>query len=503
MFEEDDGGPETAPCDDAMSRDARAASEDAEDLHAQLGLGRAHLRHRDWREALNVFQRAASMAPDVPACHLGLGRAYKGLGRLSDATTAFRTTLGLFPRHLAAARELVCTLSAHGRPQEIADAWLALGAALEARGRLDEAMFAYRQAIRHCPHHPNARFAFGTVAMHLRRWDDAATALATAVDLAPEHRAARFNLGWTFHFLGNRPRAWRELRWHDDNSPYYRRSFAQPEWDGEVLDDKSLLIWSDQGLGDAISYLRYVEQAHACAKHILMECDRALLPLVQRLACVDDVVPRGAILPRFHAQVRLTRLPEIIERRLTRIPGRTPYLTADPGLVSRWRRTLGQRGGRTVGIVWSGNVASWNAARRFTSLRSFGALEGIDGVRFVSLQQGPPAVESLDPPAGLRLHVCREPLSSLHETAALIANLDLVITVDTAVAHLAGALGRPVWTLLIRTPDWRWGLDELASTWYPTMKLFRQPRAGDWRGLFEEVRTAVVAWRHEHTDRRA
>ena len=283
-----------------------------------------------------------------------------------------------------------------------------------------------------------------------------------------------------------------EQRWVPPNKP---PPYVQvPRWDGSVLDGKTILVFAEQGLGDTIQFARFLPQVQERGGTVLFECQSALERLLAGVRGVHRLIPRGSALPPFDVQVPLLSLPGIFHATPASLAAAVPYLRADPGLVERWRRELAPLEGFKVGIVWQGSPHHPADRWRSFPLASFETLLRLDGVRLVSLQKGPGA-EQLQAQVGqasnlssiLDLHGRLDAEGAFLDTAAIMMNLDLVITVDSAVAHLAGALAVPVWVPLPFAPDWRWLLERADSPWYPTMRLFRQSRFGDWDEVFARI----------------
>jgi hypothetical protein len=434
--------------------------------------------------------------PDVTAdVHADSGCALLSAGEPEAAARQFRAALALDPRHLGACRHLIAALEAQGRREESAGVWLSLGAALDARGRIPESMIAYRECLARCPGSLKAWHRLGVAHLKRRELHDAVRAFNRALELDPQHPATHIDLGRTWHLLGDPIRGWQELAWLCPPAELKWRSFEQPLWQGTPLDGRTLLLWTrpGSGLGDAIQFLRYATHARAHGAVVLVEVQRELVPLVERMEGVHRVVARGEPLPPFDAHAPLPWLPVVLRHELPPYPGDVPYIRIDTSPIDEWRRQLqpyGTHERQCVGLVWSGARGRPDEAARFAPLAAFAPLASVSGVRFISLQLGAPSDQLRRLSNGFRVdRLIDEPQTPLH-TAALIMNLDLVITVDTMIAHLAGALARPVWTVLPFAADWRW-LSGDTTPWYPTMRLFRQRQPGDWPGVFERVRAAL------------
>jgi hypothetical protein len=285
----------------------------------------------------------------------------------------------------------------------------------------------------------------------------------------------------------NLTEGWSEYEWRWKNPGFESKpSFAQPVWDGSNHAG-TVLLTAEQGFGDTIQFIRYAPLVAARCRRVLLQCHRELVPLLDGAPGLAGVISRGQALPDFDVHCTLMTLPRLFATTLDTIPARVPYLNAEPARVAAWGAKLGETRRFKVGLAWAGSEAHKNDQHRSMLLSVFAPLSAIPGTLFVSLQKGPAALQIQSPPDGMELI---DPTADLHDfadTAALIANLDLVISVDTAMVHLAGALAKPVWTLLPLVPDWRWLLNRSDSPWYPTMRLFRQPALGDWSAVMQRV----------------
>jgi hypothetical protein len=396
---------------------------------------------------------------------------------------------------VSALRHFAVALDMLGRKEEAASAWLNLSMTLQARGRCEEARDAYRQTLARNSDCLQALVELGAVYLRLGVPQEALSLLDRAIALDPEHLSAHILLSRAYHLLGDRVRGLQEFAWLTHPRTVQWRGFAQPLWDGSMLNGRTILLWvrPGSGLGDAIQYLRYVPLVKARGAIVVVESHAELVAIVEQMPGVDFVVARGAPLPPFDVHAPLPRLPVVLEGEPWPLPPKVPYISVREALVDRWREQLGPNDGPSVGIVWGGDPRRPDASIRFATLASFAALGRIPGIRLFSLQVGPQAEELSDPPEGL--HVRRVPIdlqTPIEETAALILNLDHVVTVDTMVVHLAAALGKPVWMILPFAADWRW-LQGDTTQWYPTVRIFRQVRTGDWRGVVERVADALEA----------
>lgn len=419
----------------------------------------------------------------------------------SNDVRRLRASLALDPWNLDASRRLVCALEQSCRIEDVAHAWHHLGAVLWERRRYEEAAVAYRQAIAVKPNHLHALRALGKAYIAIRQPQKSLRWIRAALALDPHDPRTHIDAGIASFLLGDERAGWEAFSHFYNTFALQRFAFDRPQWDGSRLDNRTILLWTDMGRGDVIQFLRYVSvpKQYGARRIIVRSHHTSLVPLIQRMPNVDAVVVPGAPEPDVDVHAPLIFFPalSIVDR--TTWTSQVPYLDVDPRLVATWRERLGPHSGMTVGLSWAGNAETRSAMARFVPLAAFGPLGPVPDVRFVSLQHGPQAAELFSPPPGLRvLRVLRES-SSIEDAAAMIVNVDLVISVETMIAHLAGALGKPVWTLLRHATNWRWPLEREHTAWYPTMRLFRQTQPGDWTDVITHVRmaldTCVAAYR--------
>jgi len=298
--------------------------------------------------------------------------------------------------------------------------------------------------------------------------------------------AGRLEAGWKEY----------EWRWQTTQLSGRARDFLAPLWDGTAIEDRTILLHAEQGFGDTLQFCRYVPLI-ACGARIILEVQAPLVRLLSRLPGVTQIVAHGDGLPPFDLHCPLLSLPRAFGTTLDTIPAVTPYLSADPALAANWHERLAGLDDLRIGLVWAGSQrlnrpeeAAFDR-RRSIALDAMAPLGEASGVSFISLQKDELAAQAIHPPHEMRLHDFTADLHDFEDTAALIVNLDLVISVDTSVAHLAGALGKPVWLLNRFDTCWRWLLNRDDSPWYPTLRQFRQPGPGDWNSMIREVRDAL------------
>jgi len=454
-------------------------------------------------EAVNCYQRAIQLKPDFAGAHSNLGSALKDLGRHDDAMQEYRRAIALNPNLAEAHINLGDILTERGQLDEaiehlahairlnpaFARAQCNLGVALQRKAQIERAMDCYREAIRL---DPNFAKAHNNLGIALRETGNLAQAIAEclkAVQLQPDFVDGHWSLALALLLSGdlNRGLAEYEWRWQRKELPWTWRKFPQPRWDGQPLKEQTLLLFAEQGLGDTIQFIRYLPMVKQRVRKVVLACPSELKRLILPIADGCEVVEFGRDLPAFDVQCPLPSLPLVFGTELATIPTEVPYLPADETAARRWAQRLGDSGAMKIGIAWAGSRRHPLDRQRSMPVAAFAPLANIPGITLFSLQKGEPASEFSQRPAEMNLIDHTSELADFADTAALIHNLDLVISVDTAIAHLAGAMGKPVWILLPFAPDWRWMLGRDDSPWYPTMHLFRQTISGDWGEVIQRV----------------
>jgi Flp pilus assembly protein TadD len=420
-------------------------------------------------EAIEAYHQAVRVNPAFFEAYNNLGTLLIRLGRFDEAVDALNHAVRLRP-DLA---QLHANLS-----NALRDSW-----------KLEESVAAAKTALQLNPELAEVYGALGATLLSLGRFEEAADACRAAIQRKTDLPGAHLSLGLAELVLGNLERGWPEYEWrmrHLDLLPRRRTTF--PTWDGTRLGGKTILLFSEQGFGDAIQFIRYVPMVTAMGGRVILECPAAVLPLFRGLAGLDQALAWGTPLPVCDFQCALASLPGIFKTTLQSIPAPIPYLDAGEGAIASWRKRVEPvENVLQVGLVWAGRPENRNDRNRSIRMEEFAPIAKTPGVCFHSLQTNRIA----DPP--FAISDWSELLKDFGETAGLIANLDLVISVDTAAAHLAGAMGKPVWLLLPFPPDWRWMLDRADSPWYPTMRLFRQKVRGEWGPVIQAVAEALGA----------
>jgi len=487
----------------------------AADPHFSPAVNNLGLLHADAgrdADAMALFRNALSLSPASLNGWINLGGQLVRLGRPEEAVLAYRAAVRLKPDQPVVLNKLGILLEQLKRPEEACDAFaraLALapddaemannhGAMLRMANRLDEAAARFRRTIALNPQYAGAYSNLGSTVKDKGAFWEALPAFRRATRLDPGFAGAHWNESLVRLLLGDFVRGWQgyEWRWKHGRLPSPQRSFVQPRWDGSPLKGRRLLVYWEQGFGDVLQFVRYVPllsqiaDGKAGGQPVYLECQGALLSLLRSLPGTIPV-ETGGPLPDFDVQIPLLSLPALFGTRLETVPSRVPYLTAEAERTARWGGRLEGLAGVKVGIVWAGSPTHGNDRNRSIGLAPFARLAAIPGVSLVSIQKGPTEGQAANPPGGFPLLNLSPDIRDFADTAAIMAGLDLVVCVDTSVAHLAGALGVPVWVLLPFAPDWRWMLDREDSPWYPTMRLFRQDRQGSWDDAIDRLEHAL------------
>jgi Flp pilus assembly protein TadD len=458
--------------------------------------------------AVAAFRRAVAAAPDHAAAQGSLGSALAQLGALDEADAALRTAIALAPAdarlHYNRAKVLdaqnrlddataACRAALVAQPS-LVDASCLLGSLLRLRGEPHAALAVFEAASATTLDHPTVQLGLGGALHDLGRLRDAVAAFRRAQALDPDNGEAHRSEALSLLLDGDFAAGWAkwEWRWRTPDMELRRRDEAP--WQGDDLGGRTILLYAEQGLGDTIQFARYAPLVAARGGRVILQAQRPLLDLLRSLGGVGELVAARQTAPRFDVQAPLLSLPGILGTRLETIPAIVPYLTAEPTRVARWAERIDATAGRRVGLVWAGNPRHWRdrmrslPTRQLLKLLTHGSTP--DDTRWFSLQVGAAAAD-LATLAPARVIDLAPLLTDFAETAAAIMTLDLVISVDTSVAHLAGALGKPVWLLLPFSPDYRWLLGRADSPWYPTMRLFRQPSPGAWEPVIADVAAAL------------
>jgi tetratricopeptide (TPR) repeat protein len=451
----------------ACYHQALALSPGLAEAHHNLALA-LHAKGESDR-AIQALQQALALRPGYSDALHSLGEVHQSQGRMDEAVTAYRQALAIAP-------ESVRTLNM-------------LGTALQTQEKPEEAMACYRQALELAPDYLHALNNLGTAYLSLGQLQEAVSCFRSILTRDPEYADAHWNLALVLLMRGEFSEGWQEYEWRwqrHDAQP--RIHYPQPQWDGGPLAGKTILLQCEQGFGDSIQFIRYAPLVAERGGRVIVQCQTAALTeLVGGVTGVAGAYARGEDLPAFDLQVPLLTLPMLFGTTLASVPHQVPYLSLSELLVQQWREKMVQDETLRIGLVWSGRQSLLRNRKRSCTLEMFAPLAELKGVTYYSLQVGDGSEQAASPPGRLRLVDLTGEIRNFADTAAMIINLDLVISIDTSVAHLAGALGQKVWTMLPAAADWRWMLGRNDSPWYPSMRLFRQEKTGDWRGVIRQV----------------
>lgn len=461
---------------DAAAAYGEFLRERPEDPQALTPLGVIAFQRGDAEQAVVLLERSLAVAPDQPLALSARGVALQRLDRLDAALASFDRVLVLQPGQ--------------------AESWNNRGVVLRQSGRLDDALASYDRALALKPDYAEAHNNRGNVLQDLRQLDEALACFDRAIALRSQYAEARWNKARLKILLGEYDEGWRlaEWRWQGPQRRF-ARSFSQPLWLGDApVAGRTVLLHAEQGLGDCLQFCRYAPMVEALGARVVLEVQAPLVALVRTLSASVEVVAQGRPLPAFDLHCPIMSLPLAFRTTVADIPAAVPYLHAGGAMRAAWRQRLGPRVKPRIGLAWSGSPHQAEDRRRSLAAHLLEPLLQLP-FEFHALQKDLRAEDAsfLAGRAELQLHA--DDLPDFAATAALAAEMDLVISACTSVAHLAGALAQPLWVLLSFMPDYRWMLDRSDSPWYPTATLFRQRRFGDWPGVIDEVAQRLVSER--------
>ncbi len=444
---------------------------------ACVNLGGLCIASGDLDEAIDLFRRAIQMRPRFAEAHLNLGAALSRQGKSAEAVDVLGQAIRLKPK----------LSGAHNN----------LGIALADQARFAEAVLSYERAIALQSDNLDALYNMGLALLRQNKIASALAQFERAIALRPDFAKAHHNRAAALLLSENFEQGLAEYEWRFRSPDYPPFRMQWPLWNGEPLQGRTIVLLAEQGMGDTIQFIRYASLFEDRGARVILGCNKSLHAVLARTPGVDEWVAPGMPSPSADCCVPLMSLPHRFGTTLDTIPAEVPYVFADPGRIDAWRQRLGACDGFKIGIAWQGNRKAPGDRFRSIPLTEFAPLASVPGVRLISLQKGA-GVEQLaevrdawpitDFPDALDAEG-----DAFVDTAAVMKNLDLVITSDTATAHLAGALGVPVWVALSFVPDWRWMLKREDSPWYPTMRLFRQAQWLQWRDVFGRMAELVAA----------
>jgi tetratricopeptide (TPR) repeat protein len=458
-----------------------------------------------YEEAVTNCQQAIRLRPNYAKAYSHLGDAYKGLGRLDEAIGCYHQALALDPilaeahNNLGAAhvevnqlKEAVASYREALRlDPDSATVCSNLGGALVRRAELDDALALLQKAVRLQPNNAQVHYNLGYALGEQGQLEESQKHFHQAIQLKPDFADAHLALAQIWLSLGDFERGWREYEWRFRRPAFTPWPCPQPVWDGSCLAGRTILLHAEGGLGDTIHFVRYAANIKQNGGTVLVGCQTPLVPLLTSCRSIDGLVASGSAPPPFDVQAPIMSLPRILKTSLSTVPAEVPYLWPDAKLEDAWRHQLSRHPGFKVGIVWQGSFVYTKNRQRSIPLSHFAPLARVEGVCLISLQKGFGSEQLRT--VGDQFPVIDlgnqfdEHSGAFMDTAAIMKSLDLVITSDTSIAHLAGALEVPVWVALCFVPEWRWLLERADSPWYPTMRLFRQTKPGDWDGVFARM----------------
>lgn len=507
------------------------------EAHNNMGFALAHRGKPD--AAIMCYQQAARLKADYFEAHHNLGNALSDQGRHDEAIAAYREALRIradeprvlkclaitlgrrekFDEAVATFRQAVkvrpdfsdawndlgITLARQNKHNEAIDAYREaikfkpdyaeafnnLGNAYRNVGRFDESLECYRKALAMKPQYADAHNNYGIALSEMGLFDEAVASYTRCLELRPNHVDAHMNRALTWLRKGDYAQGWAEYEWRWKKRSLTNRPLIQPQWNGFPLEGRTILLITEQGFGDVMQFVRYAPILKAQGARVIFECPEKLVKLVSACPGVDEVIAQGAPLPAYDVYAPLLTIPGLVGTSLDRVPNQVPYLVPDPKLVEKWRNELSGYREFKVGINWQGNPKYAGDFHRSIPLKFFEVLARVPGVKLFSLQKND-GVEQLGQIAGKfevidlgsRLDVDTAPFL---DTAAVLTCLDLFVTSDTAVAHLAGGLGVKTWMPISTTPDWRWLSAREDNPWYPTMTIFRQQIFMEWTPVFDRI----------------
>lgn len=451
-----------------------------------LGLGIAHFVQEDRSQAVIAYHRAIAQQPDYAEAYCNLGIVLCDLYDIEDSAVACRRALALRPNYPRALNSL--------------------GNALQALGRIDQAVAAYHAAIALQPDYAEPINNLSNALVRQGHLTEAIAGYEQALVLAPND--PRIHLVYSMALLkrGRLREGWEEFEWRWLEQAPDRKTLVsgrprvpQPEWIGQPLEGRTILLYTEHGLGDALQFVRYAPILADRGARVVLTVFPGLVRLMRLMPGVADAVSLTDPMPPFDYHLSMMSVPRVVGTELDSIPATIPYIRAEPAEIAAWRDRVAALPGLKVGLAWAGDPRPHNRgaylmdALRSMRLDQFAGLGGIDGVTLVSLQKGAPAQQTRTLPAGLKLVDWTDELKDFADTAALVSTLDLVITVDTSIVHVAGALGIPVWILSRFAGCWRWLEDRTDTPWYPTARLYHQRVPREWDEVLSRIRNDLIS----------
>jgi tetratricopeptide (TPR) repeat protein len=453
---------------DAIAHYEKAAQVSPSDISLLCRVSNALIELKEFKRAEPVARDAVRLGPGLAGPHLNLGVALHLQNRLAEAIAEYELAIRFDPTSAVT----------HGNLSDL----------LARLDRLAEAEAAARKAVELQPASTDQWSNLAAILARMDRYEDALAAARRAIELAPDNYRAHATAGLVLLMMGRMVEAWPEFEWrtHEWATPTDRK-----QWDGSPLNGQPIVLRSEQGFGDTIQFIRYASMVKQRGGRVLVECSPLLKDLIATAPGVDGVFAWDGDAPNVNIEVWMMSLPHYFATTPEKIPATVPYLKHDPARADRLRPFTEIPTGLKVGLIWAGNPDHLNDRNRSCPLSALAPLTQIPGVQCFNLQKGVAAERDAALAAQLGLIDLARNCNDFADLAAAMSLMDLIISVDTAPAHLAGALARPVWLLLPRAAEWRWNLDPERSRWYSTMRLFRQPSTGDWDAVIQQVASTI------------
>jgi tetratricopeptide (TPR) repeat protein len=506
---------------EAIQSYRQALNLNPDDAHACNNLGNALQKEGQIEEAMWYLRKALQQAPEMPEAHFNIAKILAQKGNTEAAIDHYQQAIKHKPDYEKAYNNLGNALMNHGQTDaaiknfhkaiELKPNYVGalnnLGNALRTQNRTDEAIQIFKQAIQQTPDSAESYCHLGNAFKDQGEFDSALGHYRHAIQIKPHFAEAHFNRSIVHLLNGNFLEGWKEYEWRLQRNEWKTicsQRAGLPRWEGQSLAGKQIFVYDEQGFGDTLQFARYLPLVKDRGGEVIFETRPELMGLFKNFAGADNVIERQSYdrpVVEANFYISLLSLPGIFKTRLETIPDKIPYLFADSAKAQSWASKLSESGFK-VGVVWAGQPIHGEDRNRSCTLNQFAPLLEIPGVHLIGLQKGPAAKQRFDQENG-KIHFVNlgAELKDFSDTAGLIENLDLVISVDTAVAHLAGAMGKPVWVLLPFIPDWRWMMNRKDSPWYSSMRLFCQKIKDDWNSVFQQITDELRILVATHTNR--
>ncbi|MDR3550139.1 MAG: tetratricopeptide repeat protein [Candidatus Babeliales bacterium] len=478
---------------------------------AYFNMGLLHIHKQNYPQAIETLQKALAIDPQYAKAYMHLGIAYKSNKQLDKALEKFKKAIDINPQYTEALLQYARALnensqfaqSAHYFKKALdmqkndANTLLELANTLNMDNQTEQALQCYYQILKSLPNSTSILYNIAYTLKKLNRIHDSFPYYKETIKLEPNHSEAHFSLGLAYLAIGDFDNGWKEYEWRWKRDHNDERKFGKPLWDGSNIEGKTILIHAEQGLGDGFQFIRYAKMIKDLGARVIVAAHPPLVQFFGLCPYIDQVVSLFGSLPAFDVHVPMLTLPYCFKTRLDTVPHDIPYLYADPKLVASWKEKLSHNTNFKIGICWQGNsnysthFLRTAVAAKSVPITKFLPILTMPNVTVYNLQKITGEDQLKDLPQGTNFVCFDGDFDDKHgrfmDTAAVMKNLDLMITVDTSIAHLAGGLAIPVWCMLPEPADWRWMLKRTDTPWYPNMRLFRQPESGDWDTVINTI----------------